>query len=166
MNILALDLGTTTGFAYSYANVTPRVSSRTWATAQELKDQKARRGDRRGDIRVVRFYDWLTDLHAQCKFDAVVFEDVLFASSTYQVQLWSAFRTTVWLAFPKALIEAVPVQTLKKHATGSGAADKQTMAAALKARHPEIYRADLDDNAVDAASLWLWATQNLGRIKV
>lgn len=165
MNILALDLGSTTGFAYG-AGAVPVINSITWATDRELRDMRQQRGDRRGDIRVIRFFDFLTKTHECCKFDAVVIEDVQFHTSTAQTQLWSSFRTTVWLAFPKTLIEAVPVGTLKKSATGSGAADKDLMSKCLKRYHPAIWRADMDDNAVDAAWLWVWAKHNLGRIKL
>jgi len=166
MNVLALDLGSTTGFAFTQiGGPIPQIGSKTWATTKELRDQKTRRMDRRGDIRVVRFFDWLTNLHAVAKFDTVIFEDVQFSSSTAQTQLWSSFRTTVWLAFPKTLIETVPVGTLKKFATGSGSADKPAMLAALVRRAPELITLGVtpDDNAVDATWLWLWAQKNLSR---
>jgi hypothetical protein len=165
MNVLALDLGSTTGFAHGVGPV-PIINSKTWATDKELRNMRERRLDRRGDIRVVRFFDWLTGLHSTEKFDAVVFEDVQFSSSTAQTQLWSSFRTTVWLAFPRTLIEAVPVGTLKKYATGSGAADKNLMMWALRKQWPGYYNETLDDNAIDAAWLWLWAKQNLSRAKL
>lgn len=175
MRTLALDLGSTTGFAFTQTGFAitqtggpvPQIGSRTWATDKELRDMRARRLDRRGDIRIIRFYDWMTNLHSVAKFETVVFEDVQFHTSTAQSQLWSSFRTTVWLAFPGVLIEAVPVGTLKKFATGSGAADKQAMLGALVRRAPEIIPlgSRVDDNAIDAAWLWLWAQQNLGRIK-
>jgi Holliday junction resolvasome RuvABC endonuclease subunit len=172
MKILALDLGSTTGFAHnsngSDSRSLPSIYSKTWATAKELRDQKARRLDRRGDIRIVRFYDFISLLQSQARFDAVVFEDVQFHTSTAQTQLWSSFRTTVWLAFPKMLMEAVPVGTLKKFATGSGSADKQAMLAALVRRAPELITLGEtpDDNACDAAWLWLWAQQNISRAKI
>lgn len=165
MNVLALDLGSTTGFAFSHPSGTPIIGSHTWATDKELKAMRQTRHDRRGDIRVIRFYDWLTTLHTANAFDAVVFEDVQFSSFTAQTQLWASFRTTVWLAFPRTLIECVPVGTLKKYATGSGAADKNLMMWALRKQWPGYWNESLDDNAVDAAWLWLWTKQNLSRIK-
>lgn len=164
MRMLALDLGSTTGFAWTQPSGNPMISSYTWATPKELSDAKARRLDRRGDIRVIRFYDWMTDLHNASKFDAVVFEDVEFQTYRMQTQLWSSFRAAVWLAFPNTLIECVPVSTLKKFATGSGAADKLAMEVALQRQHPGLWNKFLDDNAVDAAWLWLWGNQNLSRI--
>jgi Holliday junction resolvasome RuvABC endonuclease subunit len=168
MYILALDLGSTTGFAWGNADTRfpTDVGSKTWATEKELRVMRHDRGDRRGDLRIIRFYDWLTTAHSPLKFDAVVFEDVQFASSLAQTQLWSSFRTTVWLAFPKTLIEAVPVGTLKKFATGFGSASKDAMAAAMERQHPVLLNECSDDNAVDAAWLWLWARLNLSRTKV
>ena len=160
MNILALDLGSTTGIAIGRTNENPRCESIVWASAAELRKAKQQRYDRRGDIRVKTFFYWLQKQNAQL----VVFEDVQFSSSTAQTQLWSSFRTAVWLAFPSSFVECVPTGTLKKFATGNGAADKPAMAIALAKKHPSIFRHDMDDNAVDAAWLWLWAEKNLGRM--
>jgi hypothetical protein len=168
MNILALDLGSTTGLAWGPTDIRfpTIVGSETWATEKELKLMRHNRGDRRGDLRIILFYDWLTRLHLRCKCEAIVFEDVQFASSLAQTQLWSSFRTTVWLAFPKTLIEAVPVGTLKKFATGFGSASKDAMAAAMERQHPALLKECSDENAVDAAWLWLWAQVNLSRTKI
>jgi len=163
MNIIALDLGSTTGYAFGPHDSIPMIGSRTWATDKELRTMRQTRGDRRGDLRIIRFFDWLTYTHKQCKFDAVCFEDVQFSSSTAQTQLWSSFRACVWLAFPRTLVEAVPVGSLKKFASGNGSADKSTMGTALKQKHPELWREDLDDNAWDAAFLWCWGKENLSR---
>lgn len=165
MNILALDLGSTTGFAYGTGQC-PIIDSRTWATDAELKAMRLCRLDRRGDIRVIRFFDWLTSLHNECKFDAVVFEDVKFVRSQAQAHLWASFRTTVWLAFPSTHIECVDVGTLKKFATGHGGADKALMSAALHRGYSSLWNSRLDDNAIDAVWLWVWAKQNLGRAKL
>lgn len=179
MKILALDLGTKTGVAYLDNYGCFRSGTKVLATAKELREAKSRRLDRRGDIRVIRFFDWLVALNADCKFDAVVFEDVQFSSSTMQTQLWSSFRTTVWLAFPKTMVECVPVGTLKKFATGSGAANKQQMGYALVRRDAgfmvgkhkgnfSVFTTGptclaVDDNQVDAIWLYKWAEQNLSR---
>lgn len=164
MNILALDLGSTTGAAWGDSSLS--VQSLTWATDKELRAMRLDRIDRRGDIRVIRFFTWLTKQNATCKFDAVVFEDVQFSSSTAQTQLWSSFRAAVWLAFDSSIIEAVAVGTLKKFATGFGSAKKDQMEESLLLTHPEIAPFCQDDNAVDAVWLWLWASKNLSRRKV
>lgn len=159
MNILALDLGTTTGIASNRGD-TFWAGSKRWATPDEIKINRKFRQDRRQDPRLVKFFNFLQAYH---DLDCVIFEDVQFQSSTMQTQLWSSFRTAVWLAFPKTLIDCVPVGTLKKFATGNGGATKEQMENALKRQHPTRWTAALDDNAIDAIWLWLWAQKNLSR---
>lgn len=107
------------------------------------------------------FFEYVRSFES--KVDLVVFEDVQFQSSTMQTQLWASWRTAVWLAFPKTLIDCVPVGTLKKFATSNGGATKEQMSAALKRQHPGRWNANLDDNTIDAIWLWLWAQKNLSR---
>lgn len=174
MNILGLDLGTTTGYAFNNGN-NYECGSILLATADEIKLWGKDRSRRRCDPRVLRLHTRLVILQDKHKFDRVVFEDVQFGSFTAQVQLWSSFRTAVWLSFPSNTIECVPVQTLKLFATGHGGATKDGMAASLVRQHSPkfrqrgrsvIYGSDdkvLDDNAVDAVWLHMWAKTNLSR---
>lgn len=160
MNVLALDLGSTFGYAvnvedkYSYGEV-------TLATPKELRDQKKDRGDRRGDVRVRRLYWWLKLQADVWHPQLVVWEDVLFISSTCQGQLWSSFRTAIWLAFSRSDIayqlDCVPVQTLKKFATGSGHADKAAMITVARLSKTFDIRPKLSDNEADAIALHKWA---------
>jgi hypothetical protein len=137
------------------------------ATEEELDCQRRQGKDRLLDVRFVRMHAFLTtEVHDGVK--RVVFEDVLFASTSSQTQLWSSLRCAVWasaLSYPELSIFAVPTATLKKFATGNGHADKQQMAQALVVREPARYisvQGDrvlkfdgslADDNEVDA--LWL-----------
>lgn len=185
MNILALDLGTNTGYAYNNGSV---FYCGTWelATEKELREQRAKRGDRRGDCRVIALWNRLRAMYIGCNFDFVVFEDVQFSSSTMQTQLWSSFRAAVWLAaqpdswaMEHPTIECVPTGTLKKFA-GHGSATKEMMGrflcgadnrfARIGASNPKFfYRKtedqiqEIDDNAVDAVWLHRWARTNLSR---
>jgi len=156
--ILALDLGRKTGIACNYG-LMPGAFTKTWGTEKEERSWARDRLNRRQDPRVLRFFNWLSSIEPP---DIVVFEDVEFSTYTYQTQLWAAFRTAVWLSMQHRLVECVPVSTLKKFATGSGAADKRAMKKALFTRFPEM-RPDLDDNAIDAMWLLKWAELNLGR---
>lgn len=174
MNILGLDLGTNTGYAFNNGN---RFECGTvlLATPAEVKLWGKDRSRRRCDPRVLRLHTRLVILQDKHKFDRVVFEDVQFGSTTYQTQLWSSFRTAVWLSFPSEIIECVPVATLKLFATGYGGATKDGMAAALVRHHSPQFRQRgskvifgpdekvLDDNAVDAVWLHRWAQTNLSR---
>ena len=186
MNILALDLGTTTGWAALDTEADPqlqRIGSVRLASAEEIKQWGLRRIDRRQDPRPLRLYDHLA---ARLKPDIIIFEDVEFQTYTKQTQLWSSLRTAVWFYARNvnALCECVPVSVLKKFATGHGGATKAMMVSALVRRFPNRFsRAKVnqmtvlenqpgshaivqDDNAVDAAWLALWAQQHLGRIKL
>lgn len=164
MNILGVDLGRKTGLAYHDAGGLYVCHTLALATSAEERKWSNERMDRRRDPRVERLHRHLCNLNEDVGgFDIVVFEDVEFASSTYQVQLWSAFRTALWLAFPNAVVDCVNVKILKKFATGSGGADKSYMSAALKAQYRELWTPTLDDNAIDAAWLKIWAKEHLGR---
>jgi Holliday junction resolvasome RuvABC endonuclease subunit len=117
--------------------------------------QWSRAGLLRGnDPRISRLYDAVAEFPSPISL--IVFEDVVFASTTYQAQLWASFRAAVWLAAahrrePITFLP-VPVGTLKKFATGNGAADKQAMKAA--AERAGFDCTEFDDNAVDAIHLW------------
>jgi hypothetical protein len=64
----------------------------------------------------------------------------------------------------RAIIDCVPVSSLKLFATRYGGADKKLMSSALFKLHPEWKSAKLDDNAIDAIWLHKWASHNLARI--
>lgn len=173
MNILGLDLGTNTGYAFNNGNHF-ECGTVLLADEKEIRQWGKDRSRRRCDPRVLRLHTRLVILQDRHKFDRVVFEDVQFGSFTYQTQLWSSFRTAVWLSFPSNIIECVPVATLKQFATGHGGAGKDSMASALlradkrfsKVGGEVSYgpdRISLDDNAVDAVWLHRWAQTNLSR---
>ena len=160
MKLLCLDLGTKCGIAH---NMGDGIDAGTivLATPKEITAWGKQRITRRRDPRVKRLYDALCCLPRP---DVVCFEDVQFTSYTLQIQLWSSLRTAVWLAFSSEVtIECVPVTTLKKFATGSGAADKAAMQKHLFLQFPEWKNAGLDDNGVDALWLLYWAQHNLAR---
>lgn len=181
MNFLALDLGSSTGYCF---NVSSRRYSGTWklATAKELNDQKRTRMDRRGDIRVSRFFAKIMALQSSSQFSAIVWEDVQFSKHTLATQLWASFRTAIWLAFPgpQPVKECVGVTALKKLSTGNGAADKDGMARALVAKESHLWNLCgkvgalkvvekatgrlLTNDEVDAILLWIWTNIALGRM--
>jgi hypothetical protein len=162
MKILGLDLGTNCGVAHNLSGNELTVFTKTFATDKEVTRWGQERLTRRQDPRIVRFADFLSGLGNP---DVVIFEDVEFQTYTKQTQLWSSFRTAVWLTFKHSLLECVPVSTLKKFATGHGGATKPMMEAAMRREHPEIFRQKqaVDDNGVDAAWLWFWAKKHLAR---
>lgn len=160
MNILALDLGNKTGWAYNKGD---DFKAGTWTlgTTKEIKVWGKVRLTRRNDPRVSRLCDKILALG---QFDVLIYEDVEFHTYRLQQQFWSALRSAVWLCGLASHFECVNVQTLKAFAF-SGGASKATMSAALQAQHPELWRAEYDDNSIDAIWLHLWAQKNLTRLK-
>lgn len=168
-NVLALDLGTKTGFCFNQTgNGDPRAGTLCLATTKELKTAKLARLDRRCDFRIVTFRDWVLDTVNRFGIRVIVFEDVQFSKFTLQTQLWSSLRGALWTV-PDVFFECVPVSTLKKFATGSGWAQKEDMKRAFDRydltpfKRPEN---DLDDNGIDATFIWLWAMKNLNRVRL
>lgn len=162
MKILALDLGTHCGFAY---NVGEGFTYSHWdlATAKEVRAWGKERLTRRRDPRPQRLCDRVLRLPLP---ELIVFEDVQFASSLLQVQLWSSLRTSLWMCLGDAVrFDCVPVQTLKKFACRGGA-DKKAMRIALAVQHPEIFSTNMTEDEVDAVWIWFWAKQNLSRAKI
>ena len=166
-NTLFLDLGTKTGYCWGYTHQDAPLHAGTWrlATKDELEQQRKDGNERRHDIRHQRLYEHLIDSLEMGVF-RIVYEDVLFSSTTDQTQLWASLRAAVWQIHvnnKNIEIQCVPVGTLKKFATGNGGADKEAMAKALRehaAAPPEVRNemawqgTKLDDNAVDA--IWLY----------
>lgn len=166
MNILALDLGTHTGYCHT-SPVAGGVVAGTWdlANKKEIAAWNKNRLIRRRDPRISRFAEKLAVVDPRP--DVVVFEDVQFQTYTYQTQLWASFRAAVWLSFPApVIVDCVPVQTLKQFATGWGGADKEKMMLALRKKYPEWAGVEMDDNEADAIWIYKWTEHNLGRLKV
>lgn len=161
MKICGIDIGTSTGYAYSDGVC---FNAGTWklGTAAEIKQWGKERLTRRRDPRVERLCEKLSALP---QFDAIVVEDVQFATYRKQAQLWPALRSAVWLCGKAKHFEAVDVKTLKKFAV-CGGADKAAMSLALKCQHPGLWSAEYGDDTIDAIWLWLWGQKNLARMKL
>lgn len=160
-DILAIDIGTSTGWAYNRGD---EFFAGSWklASPKEIEKWGKERLTRRKDPRVERLCEKLSALP---EFDVIVIEDVQFASSRKQAHLWAALRSAVWLCGKTRIFEAVDVKTLKKFAI-SGNADKAAMSTSLLLQHPEFWRAEYGDDTIDAIWLYLWAQKNLARMKL
>lgn len=181
MNILALDLGTSTGFAYNVDD-TFHCGTKLLATKQQLAEQKRLRFERRMDRRVMELFRWVRMVAEGNHIELIVFEDVLFSSTTYQTQLWASLRAAVWLACPANVgTDCIAVGSLKKFA-GHGGATKEMMACflaraddrffigkekklAMYFRNTSTTSVLINDDAVDAVWIWKWATENLSRLR-
>jgi Holliday junction resolvasome RuvABC endonuclease subunit len=147
--ILALDLGTTTGWALR--DRTGRITS----GSQSFKPQRFEGGG----MRFLRFKRWLTELKAHAEgIDTLVFEEVRRHVSTDAAHAYGGFLATLtaWCEHHGIPYQGVPVGTIKKHATGKGNASKDEMMAAMRARG----YLPTDDNEADALALLHWAIQH------
>lgn len=158
LTVIGLDLGTKTGICILRAGSLTAFTA-TLATTREIADM-ARGTD---DPRFRRLWTKLRDRLCLTRTPRIVvaWEDVQFASTPYQFQLWNVLRCAVWAAIEEhgtpITRKSVPVPTLKKFATGSGAADKTRMRTALGLLQPLL--PTWDDNTIDAVWVARWAWQ-------
>ena len=140
--VLALDLGTTTGWALRTGD--GRITSGT----QSFKPGRFEGGG----MRYLRFRRWLTDTKAAADgIDEVHFEEVRRHAGVDAAHAYGGFLATLtaWCEHHQIPYAGVPVGTIKKHATGKGNADKAAMVAAMQA----LGHAPQDDNEADALAL-------------
>ena len=149
--VLALDLGTTTGWA---------LRNQDGGITSGIMTFRPTRFEG-GGMRFLRFRGWLAEVAALSGGVArIVFEEVRAHAGTDAAHLYGG-----WLAILSAWSEqhgipyqGVPVGTIKAFATGKGNANKAAMIAAIEARG---FR-PADDNEADAIALLLWATMPTG----
>ena len=146
MTVLALDLGTTTGWAL-------RTMDRQIVSGSH--DFRPRRFEG-GGMRFLRFTDWLVELamHAH-GIRRIYFEEVRRHAGTDAAHIYGGFLGSLssWCEEHEIPYEGVPVGTIKRHATGKGNANKDAMIAAARARGFD----PADDNEADALALLAWA---------
>ena len=142
--ILALDLGTTTGWA---------LRDELGAITSGSQSFQPRRFDG-GGMRFLRFKRWLTEMKGG-GLSAVYFEEVRRHAGVDAAHCYGGFMgiLTAWCEANEIPYEGVPVGEIKKAFTGKGNADKPAMIARAKALgyEPE------DDNEADAIALALLA---------
>lgn len=120
---LALDLGTTTGWALRTGEGT--IVSGTVSFRPSRYDG--------GGMRYLRFRSWLEEVAENAGgLGAVWFEEVRRHAGTDAAHLYGGFLATLsaWCEQRSIPYQGVPVGTLKRHATGKGNATKDAMIAA------------------------------------
>ncbi len=151
ITILALDLGTNTGWA---------LSSRDGTITSGTEQFKPHRFEG-GGMRYLRFKRWLTEMK-QCTdgIDAVFMEEVRRHAGVDAAHSYGGFLATLtaWCEHHNIPYQGVPVGTIKKHATGKGNANKEQMIAAVQAHG----YTPADDNEADALALLHWALDHGG----
>ena len=146
MTILALDLGTTTGWALSGRDG-HIISGSEFFRPQRFEG---------GGMRFLRFRRWLSELHGGAgDIHAVYFEEVRRHAGVDAAHAYGGFLATLsaWCEHHSIPYQGVPVGTIKKHATGKGNAGKEAVIAAMVA----LGHAVADDNEADALALLHWA---------
>lgn len=139
MTLLALDLGTRTGWAMSGDPV-----------AHGYHDFKPGRFDG-GGMRYLRFARWLNEMHAARPISEVAYEEVRRHIGTDAAHVYGGLMAHLqsWCETVGVPYQGVPVGTIKRAATGKGNADKAAMVAAVNARGYAVK----DDNEADAIAL-------------
>ncbi len=167
MRILALDLGTTTGWA-TYAGYPPpryKLSSWQWGT-WELKEKKEGPGE--VGLRFYRFMLQLTPVLERWKPDLVAFEDLAhFKGAGGYVITGQRGILMALCELHKVPYAAVPISTWKKFCLGKGNADKDEAHRQLLDRWEECFGGcevlpgkTVAQDAVDALWVGYYAVQN------
>lgn len=149
--VLALDLGTQTGWALSGPD---RITS----GSQSFK----LRGTDGAGMRFLRFKRWLSDLNLSVgDIGEVYFEEVRNHNGVEAAHVYGGFMAhlTAWCEVHNIPYQGVGVGTIKKAATGKGNAKKDAMIHAAKA----VGFAPTDDNEADAIHLLRYALRELVR---
>ncbi len=152
-SILALDLGTQTGWALRTSDVL--ITSGTASFRNGRFDG--------GGMRYLRFTNWLGELERLSgPIAAIWFEEVRRHAGTDAAHVYGGLMATLtaWAELRGVPYQGVPVGTIKKHATGKGNANKAAMIAAARTRG----YSPADDNEADAIAILFWAIETDGGV--
>ena len=154
LGLLALDLGTTTGWAMALPD--GGIVSGTVSFRPSRYDG--------GGMRYVRFRAWLEGIAEDTSgIAAIHFEEVRRHLSTDAAHVHGGLLATLtaWCEQRSIAYQGVPVGTIKRHVTGKGNADKAAVIEAVRARG----YSPADDNEADAIAILLWAVQTRGGVR-
>lgn len=146
--ILALDLGTTTGWALrgSDGHIT--------SGSESFRPQRFEGGG----MRYLRFRRWISEVQESVsEIQFLYFEEVRRHVGVDAAHAYGGFLATLtaWCEHHQIPYQGVPVGTIKKHATGKGNASKDEMVSSIRARGHQ----PADDNEADALALLAWAIE-------
>ena len=152
--VLALDLGTTTGWAlHGFDGL---------ITSGSVSFKPGRYDG--GGMRYLRFTNWLTELdRLSGPIEAIFFEEVRRHRGTDAAHVYGGLMATLeaWAELRGVPYQGTPVGTIKRHATGKGNASKEAMIAAAQTRG----YSPADDNEADAIAILLWALETDGGLR-
>ena len=148
MTTLALDLGTTAGWAIRLPSGQIISGSRSFKPGRYEG----------GGVRFLRFTAWLDEQNGLYPVGLLVFEEVRRHAGVDAAHVYGGLMATLtaWCESNSIPYQGVPVGTIKKHATGKGNANKLLMMQAMvdKGHSP------CDDNEADALALLYYAMEN------
>lgn len=149
--ILALDPGENLGWALGAAD---RPNP---ARSGQLKLREDRFEG--GGIRYLRLLRWLEKLHEEIRLDLLVFEKVAAHKGTDAAHVYGGMVAilTSWAEENGVPYAGIPVGEIKKHATGSGNANKDDVLQAMRERG--LKPASHDEG--DAQAIWLIAREEI-----
>ena len=145
-NILAIDIGTTTGWALGLRDGKLHSGSESFAP---------KRLDGPGQ-RWLKFAAWLGERARQAgEIHAVYYELVLRHTAVQAAHVYGGFEAHLqaWADRNRIRLVGVPVPVIKKSATGKGNANKDAMVAAMRQRGHRV----VDDNHADALAILEYA---------
>jgi Holliday junction resolvasome RuvABC endonuclease subunit len=145
-SIMAIDLGTTTGWA-----LRPRDGQITHGFIS-FKPQRFEGGG----MRFLRLKRWLSEIKSlNTDIHAVYFEEVRRHAGVDAAHIYGGLMATLttWCEHHNIPYQGVPVGTIKKHATGKGNASKEQIIEAMQTQGHAV----TDDNEADALALLYWA---------
>ena len=146
LNILAIDIGTTTGWALGLRDGKLHSGSESFAP---------KRLDGPGQ-RWLKFAAWLGERARQAgEIHAVYYELVLRHTAVQAAHVYGGFEAHLqaWADRNRIRLVGVPVSVIKKSATGKGNAKKEQVIAAMRARGHRV----VDDNHADALAILEYA---------
>jgi len=152
--LLALDLGTTTGWALRSSD--GRIASGVLSLQPSRYDG--------GGMRYLRFRNWLGQVRRDTgPIGAIHFEEVRRHAGTDAAHVYGGLLATLtsWCEETGVPYQGVPVGTIKRFVTGKGNADKQAVMAAVRQRG----FSPADDNEADALAILLWAIATEGGVR-
>ena len=148
-NILALDLGTQTGWAL--------LADKRVLSGSESFHASRFSG---GGMRFLRFKYFLDEIKQKANIQTVYFEEVRRHLGVDAAHIYGGFlaHLTAWCEDNEIAYQGVSVGTIKRHATGKGNASKKEIIDSVKGKgfNP------IDDNEADSIALLMWAKDNMG----
>ncbi len=147
--VLALDLGTTTGWA---------IRTMDGQFAHGFASFKPSRYEG-GGMRYLRFKRWLGELRQLATdIHSIYFEEVRRHAGVDAAHVYGGLLATLtaWCEHHNLPYQGVPVGTIKRHATGKGNAGKDEVIQAMRSLGHSVK----DDNEADALALLHWALDN------